>query len=59
MIPARRVEGGKIRIPVRLEAPGGAIGEGWADIGPEHPDFQKWDDHVSARDAADAKKGGQ
>jgi 8-oxo-dGTP pyrophosphatase MutT (NUDIX family) len=52
MIPARRVDDGEIRIPVRLEAPDGAVGEGWADIGPDHPDFQKWDEHLTARDGA-------
>lgn len=52
MLPPRRVDGGKIRIPVRMEAASGAVGEGWADIGPEHPDFSKWDDYLKAHGGA-------
>lgn len=39
----RRLENGRLVIPVRLEGPRGELGDGVMEIGPEHPDYSKWE----------------
>ena len=38
----RKLANGGLLIPVRLEAEDGTIGDDVAEIGPDHPEFQKW-----------------
>ena len=43
---AERLPDGRIRIPVRVEWQGGAIGEGVEVVGPDDPRFSAWDDYL-------------
>jgi hypothetical protein len=38
----RRYSNGTLEVPVRVEGPGGAIGDGVQRIGPDHPDYADW-----------------
>lgn len=40
---AERVGDDQIRIPVRVESNGGAIGDGVEVIGPDDPRYPQWD----------------
>jgi hypothetical protein len=44
MIP-KFIEGGKIRIPVRVTF-GDIIGDGFEDIDSSHPDFKEWETYL-------------
>lgn len=46
----RRLPDGRIRIPVRAED-GDVVGDGWLDIGPEHPEFEAWDADVKKNES--------
>ncbi len=39
----RRLDNGRLAIPVRLEGPRGELGDGVMEIGPEHPDYAAWE----------------
>lgn len=40
---ARRLENGKLLVPVRLEGDDGFVGEGLLEIDESHPDFAAWE----------------
>ena len=56
---ATRLADGSIRIPKRAEADG-VIGDGFVTIGPDDPDFAKWDEWLKTQEAAgNANPGGR
>jgi hypothetical protein len=40
----KRMANGKIRIPRRAEGTGGMVGDAVTEIGPDDPEYAKWDD---------------
>jgi len=43
---AERLPNGNLLVPARAEAEDGTIGDGMMEIGPEHPDFERWQEFV-------------
>ena len=43
MIPPRRLDNGKLRVPRRCEGPEGFVGDGIVDIGPDDPEYAAWE----------------
>lgn len=39
---AQRLADGRLRVPMRAEGPNGEIGDGMAEIGPDHPQYEQW-----------------
>lgn len=48
IMAARRLPDGRLRVPVRAEGPGGIVGDGMAEIGPDDPRYQQWDEYLRA-----------
>ncbi|GAA4565617.1 hypothetical protein GCM10023176_14130 [Micromonospora coerulea] len=45
-----RLPNGNLRVLMRAEGPGGIIGDGVAEIGPEHPAYETWDRNLRDRE---------
>jgi hypothetical protein len=37
-----KLPNGNLIVPCRAEGPGGIIGDGVEEIGPDHPDYESW-----------------
>lgn len=62
MYDPKRLENGNLLVPMRAEDPKtGSIGDGIAEIGPDHPDFKMWDEWEKKNLAGggEAEKGRQ
>jgi hypothetical protein len=46
----RRVGPDRLLVPMSAVADDGVIGDGAVEIGPEHPDYQRWVEHLEHRD---------
>jgi hypothetical protein len=51
-VDARRNADGTLTVPGRAEGPG-IIGDGMITIGPDHPDYQAWDDWLKLRETSE------
>ena len=47
---AKRNDDGTLTVPGRAEGPDGMIGDGMITIGPDHPDYQAWDEWLQLQD---------
>lgn len=48
----RRVGLDRISIPKRAELPGGGVGDGWVEIGPDDPDYDAWAEELKRTEEA-------
>ena len=39
---AYKLPGGNLLVPVRLEGPGGALGDGMAEVSPDTEEYERW-----------------
>jgi hypothetical protein len=50
---ARRVAADRLLVPMRAEGPNGEIGDGMVEIGPDHPQFERWTTWLNRQVVAD------
>ena len=48
---AERLPDGRLLIPMRAESDDGRIGDALVEIGPDHPLFRAWDEHLPPAEA--------
>jgi hypothetical protein len=56
MIPPQRLPNGKIRVPMRAEAPDGTIGDGMVDLAPGDSGYARWDEYLRAKESSTLRK---
>lgn len=57
--PSRgRRRAGALIVPMRAEGPGGILGDGMVEIGPDHPQYREWEAFLH-KDGLKASSGPQ
>ncbi len=46
MIEPKRLKNGNLLVPMTARGPGGLIGDGMVEIGPDHPEFKEWEEDL-------------
>lgn len=51
-----RLANGNLVVPMRAEGENGMVGDGAVEIGPEHPQFEVWDDYLRRMELSSPSK---